>query len=183
MSVKSILVFLMLMESFVALNQIAVNESGEKKMPFKLSSRAFAEGGPIPRQYTCDDRDISPPLKWEAPPANVKRFALICDDPDAPRGTWVHWVIFNIPANKQELPEQVPPDESLPDGSKQGKNDFGKIGYCGPCPPGGTHRYFFKLYALDSELTLKSGCSKAQLLDAMKGHILAETQLMGIYKR
>ncbi len=149
----------------------------------KLSSPAFKDGAAIPRVHTCDDRDISPALKWEGAPQGVKSFALICDDPDAPRGTWVHWVIFNIPPDKQELPENLPTKDSLTDGTKQGKNDFGNIGYGGPCPPGGTHRYFFKLYALDASVQLQAGCTKAQLLDAMKGHILAEAQLMATYKR
>lgn len=152
-------------------------------MSFKLSSSAFKDGAAIPRRHTCDDHDVSPTLTWESAPPGVKSFALICDDPDAPRGTWVHWVSFNIPATRHDLPENVPPKESLPDNTKQGKNDFGNIGYGGPCPPGGTHRYFFKLYALDAMLSLQPGCTKAQLLEAMKGHILLETQLMGTYKR
>ncbi|HEX9653899.1 MAG TPA: YbhB/YbcL family Raf kinase inhibitor-like protein [bacterium] len=152
-------------------------------MALKLTSSAFSEGKTIPRQFTCDEKDVSPPLTIESPPPNTKTFALICDDPDAPRGTWVHWVLFNIPADKRELPEGLPVQETLPDGTKQGRNDFGNIGYGGPCPPGGTHRYFFKLYALDMELALEPGSSKSQLLDSMKGHIVAETQLMGTYKR
>ncbi len=152
-------------------------------MAIKLTSSAFAESGMIPKQYTCDSKDISPPLKWESVPEKTKSFALICDDPDAPMGTWVHWVLFNLPANKRELPEKVQPLENLPDGSRQGKTDFGKIGYGGPCPPSGTHRYYFKLYALDQQLDLKAGASKAHLLKAMEGHVLAEGQLMGKYKR
>jgi Raf kinase inhibitor-like YbhB/YbcL family protein len=163
--------------------QIRTERKGEHGMAIKLTSSAFVENGLIPKQYTCDSKDISPPLKWESVPEKTKSFALICDDPDAPMGTWVHWVLFNLPANKRELPENLPPIATLPDGSRQGKNDFGKIGYGGPCPPSGTHRYYFKLYALDQPLDLKAGATKGQLLKAMEGHILAEGQLMGKYKR
>ena len=149
----------------------------------KLVSSAFSEGGMIPSQYTCDGKDISPPLQWSDVPEGVKSFALICDDPDAPMGTWVHWVIYNIPDTLRQLPEAVPATEKLSDGTLQGKNDFKRFGYGGPCPPGGTHRYFFKLYALDTKLDLAPGATKAQLLDAMKGHILAEAQLIGKYGR
>jgi hypothetical protein len=149
----------------------------------KLTSSAFIAGSTIPRVHTCDDADHSPPLVWDDAPANTISFALISDDPDAPRGTWVHWVIFNIPSTEYSLPQNVPPKGDLPNGSKQGTNDFGNIGYGGPCPPSGTHRYFFKLYALDSSLDLKAGSTKSELLDAMKGHIFAETQLMGTYSR
>lgn len=148
-----------------------------------LESSAFKEGGDIPKQYGCKGADISPPLEWSGVPADAKSLALIVDDPDAPMGTWVHWVIFNIPANSTGLPEDVKPTNSLPDGATQGKNDFRNIGYGGPCPPGGTHRYFFKLYALDTLLQLKAGISKPDLLNAMKGHIVAEGQLMGRYSR
>ena len=148
-----------------------------------LASTAFKEGDAIPKQYGCKGADISPPLRWSGIPEKTKTFALIVDDPDAPMGTWVHWVIFNIPASVTGLPENVPAEESLPDGALQGKNDFKSFGYGGPCPPGGTHRYFFKLYALDTTLQLKAGCTKAELLKAMAGHILAEAQLMGRYSR
>lgn len=148
-----------------------------------LSSSAFKEGAVIPRKYTCDGSDFSPPLNWDNVPAQAKSLALIVDDPDAPMGTWVHWVIFNIPPKTTELPENVPAKESLPDGALQGKNDFRNYGYGGPCPPGGTHRYFFRLYALDTVLELKAGCTKPQLLKAMSGHIIGEGQLMGRYSR
>jgi len=149
----------------------------------EIKSSVFDEGGMIPKRYTCDDADISPHLSWTGAPEGTKSFALISDDPDAPVGTWVHWVIFNIPANVGELPEMVPPSETLPDGTKQGINDFRKIGYGGPCPPGGTHRYYFKLYALDTELDLEPGATKADVTGAMQGHILAECRLMGRYSR
>ncbi len=145
-----------------------------------VSSTAFQEGGMIPRKYTCDDRDYSPQIGWTGIPAGAKSIALICDDPDAPAGTWVHWVVFNIPATVKELGEGV---TALPAGARQGINDFRKLPYGGPCPPGGTHRYFFKVYALDTLLTLKEGASKGELLRAMEGHVLAQGQLMGKYKR
>jgi Raf kinase inhibitor-like YbhB/YbcL family protein len=150
----------------------------------ELSCSAFSDGSAIPKPFTCDGKDVSPALAWRGAPAGMKSFALICDDPDAPRGTWVHWVLFNIPADASDLAEGVPAAKTLPCGARQGTNDFRKIGYGGPCPPPGKpHRYFFKLYALDAVLELKEGASKQQLLEAMKGRILAETQLMGIYKR
>jgi len=152
-------------------------------MEIRIMSAAFEEGGKIPRKYTCDGADISPPLGWTSVPEGTKSLALISDDPDAPLGTWVHWVIFNLPPNIKELPENVPPQMELKNGAKQGKNDFRKIGYGGPCPPGGVHRYYFKLYALDKVLNLEAGATKAQLLKAMEGHILADGQLMGKYER
>lgn len=148
-----------------------------------LTSSAFTHGAMIPKEYTCDGKDISPPLSWGDPPEKTQSFALIMDDPDAPMGTWVHWVIYNIPATARGLPEGVPKDADLPDGSRQGRNSWRKIGYGGPCPPSGTHRYFFKLYALDIVLTLASGATKDELLKAMEGHILANAELMGRYAR
>jgi hypothetical protein len=156
---------------------------GGKKMEIKVTSSAFKEGGMIPAKYTCDGADISPPLQWDAAPQGTQSIALICDDPDAPMGTWVHWVLFNLPSTTTSLAEKVPPDKTLANGARQGTNDFRKIGYGGPCPPGGTHRYFFKIYALDTQLDLQAGADKPRLLKAMQGHILAEGQLMGRYKR
>jgi Raf kinase inhibitor-like YbhB/YbcL family protein len=155
--------------------------SGGKQM--EITSSAFDEGEMIPVKYTCDDIDISPPLKWSNVPEGTKTFAIICDDPDAPMGTWVHWVLFNLPADTNELSENIPPDKVLPNGARQGRNDFGKIGYGGPCPPGGTHRYYFKIYALSEELDMEPGITKSELLNAMDGTILSEGQLMGRYKR
>jgi len=152
-------------------------------MEIKITSPAFEEGGMIPEVYTCDGIDISPPLKWSSVLQGTKTLALICDDPDAPVGTWVHWVIFNIPGDITELPENIPPEQELANGGIQGMNDSRKIGYGGPCPPGGTHRYFFKIYALDTEVDLQPGATKSQLLNAMEGHILAKGQLMGTYSR
>lgn len=157
--------------------------TGGKGMEIKVTSSAFKEGEMIPRKFACNGEDISPPLTWTSVPEGTKSIALISDDPDAPLGTWVHWVIFNLPANVNELSEGVPTQKELNNGARQGKNDFGNIGYGGPCPPGGVHRYYFKLYALDTILNLAPAASKAQLLNAMEGHILAQGQLMGKYRR
>lgn len=152
-------------------------------MPFELTSPVFAHGESIPRKYTCDGQDISPPLRWGDPPQGTQSLALIADDPDAPIGTWVHWVLYNLPAEARGLPEAVPPDADLPDGSHHGRNSWRRLGYGGPCPPSGTHRYFFKLYALDTVLDLAASASKKQLLRAMEGHVLAQAELMGGYAR
>lgn len=152
-------------------------------MAITITSTAFTEGSMIPQDYTCDGEDISPPLAWSGVPDGTKSLALICDDPDAPMGTWVHWVLFNIPAHIMELPTNISPEKIIQNGAKHGINDFRKFGYGGPCPPGGTHRYYFKLYALDTEINVETGITKAQLLKAMEGHILAEGQLMGRYSR
>lgn len=150
----------------------------------KLRSPSFGDGEQIPVKFTCDGRDVSPPLQWNDAPAGTKSFALICEDPDAPAGTWVHWVLFNLPAAKGELPEHVSTSEILPGGAKQGRNDFKRIGYGGPCPPPGKpHRYFFKLYALATELALEPRATKTDVLHAMRGHVLAEASLMGTYER
>lgn len=152
-------------------------------MALKLSSTAFPQEGAIPSKYTCDGPNISPPLIWAEVPEGTKTLALICDDPDAPGKTWVHWVLYGLPATSKGLAENVPPQPKLPDGSKQGTTDFKKIGYGGPCPPSGSHRYYFKLYALDTNLPLEPGATKDQLLKAMGGHILAQGQLMGRYQK
>jgi len=138
----------------------------------------------IPVKYTCDGPDLSPPLQWTIPPEGTKSLALICDDPDAPAGTWVHWVLYNLSPETTALPEGVAKDKTVLGSARQGMNDFRRIGYGGPCPPpGAPHRYFFKLYALDSPLDLEPGLTKQKILDAMKGHILAQGQLMGKHKR
>lgn len=160
-----------------------ISSTGGKTMVIKVTNSAFEEGGMIPRKYTCDGADVSPPLGWTGVPEEAKTLALISDDPDAPMGTWVHWVLFNLPARIQEIHEAIPAEKELTNGARQGRNDFRKIGYGGPCPPGGTHRYYFKLYALDTVLNLPAGATKAELLKAMEGHILEEGQLMGRYKR
>jgi Raf kinase inhibitor-like YbhB/YbcL family protein len=152
-------------------------------MAIKVMSTAFSEGEMIPKQYTCDGKDISPPLSWSGVPEGAKSIALICDDPDAPMGTWVHWVLLNLPPKTEGLAEGVAASKRLENGATHGRNDFQNFGYGGPCPPGGTHRYYFKVYALDTLLDLAPGVTKADLVKAMKGHILAEGQLMGRYKR
>jgi len=152
-------------------------------MALEVVSPAFAAGGLIPRKHTCDGEDVSPEISWSGVPAGTRSFALICDDPDAPSGTWVHWVVFNLPAVVSRLPEALPAEPALPSGGRQGKNDFRRIGYGGPCPPSGTHRYVFKVYALDRLLDLEPGATKAQVEAAMKGHVLAEGSLMGRYRR
>jgi Raf kinase inhibitor-like YbhB/YbcL family protein len=149
----------------------------------QVRSPAFEEGGTIPRQYACDGEDVSPPLIWEPGPEGTRSIALIVDDPDAPRGTFVHWVLYDLPGHTQELPENMPRDKTLPNGAKQGPNGSGKIGYMGPCPPSDTHRYFFRVYALDAMTNLQPGKSKADLLEIMEAHILAQGQIMGTYKR
>ena len=149
----------------------------------KLHSPAFEANSMIPRKYTCDGADISPPLSWSETPAGTKSLVLICDDPDAPMRTWVHWVVYNLSPQTLSLPENIPAKKPLADGGLQGINDFRKIAYGGPCPPGGTHRYFFKLYALDTTLDLQPGASKAQVESAMAGHILAQGELIGRYQR
>jgi Raf kinase inhibitor-like YbhB/YbcL family protein len=159
-----------------------INEMKGKKT-MEIKSSAFKEGGAIPSKYTCDNLDISPPLEWSQAPDGTKTFALICDDPDAPMGTWVHWVLFNIPGNVTELPENIPGVEVLDNGARHGITDFGKTGYGGPCPPLGTHRYYFRIYALDKELDQSHAMTRKELLKAIEGHILAEGELMGRYQR
>jgi len=158
-------------------------EKGET-MSLQMSSAAFSSGEAIPKKFTCDGPDVSPQLKWNDPPANTQSMALIMDDPDAPGSTWVHWVLYDLPANTRELPEGVAKQEQLSSGARQGRNDFEKTGYGGPCPPPGKpHRYFFKLYALDNKLNLKSGATKVELERAMKSHVLAQAELIGKYGR
>ena len=152
-------------------------------MELKVTSTAFQQGGVIPAPYTCDGADISPPLTWTGGPDGTQSYALIADDPDAPMGTWVHWVAYNIPATATSLPENVAKKESLSDGTVQGVSDFKRYGYGGPCPPGGTHRYFFKVYALDTVLKTGPGLTKKKLLREIEGHILGQGELMGTYSR
>jgi len=151
---------------------------------FTISSPSFHNGAPIPKKFTCDGADVSPELHWTSAPAGTKSFALIADDPDAPAGTWTHWVLFDLPAESTSLSENVPKTGDLPNAAHQGRNDFRRIGYGGPCPPAGKpHRYFFKLYALDRKLDLKPGASKQDVEQAMQGHINAQTEVFGRYQR
>ncbi len=157
-------------------------EGGSESM--QIQSSAFNEGDTIPRKHTCDGEDVSPQLTWSAAPEGTKSFVLICDDPDAPVGTWVHWVLFGLSSDTTELPEGVPDGEEVLGGAKHGRTDFGNLGYGGPCPPPGpAHRYFFKLYAIDTEPPLGAGATKADVMAAIEGHILAEGRLMGRYGR
>ena len=148
-----------------------------------ITSTAFTGGEPIPVKYSCKGEDISPPLTWSGAPAGTVSFALICDDPDAPIGTWVHWIYFDIPASVNSLPEAFPAGAAPDIGGIQGRNSWKRNDYGGPCPPGGTHRYFFKLYALDTTLGLGPGADKKKVERAMEGHILAEAQLMGTFRK
>lgn len=151
----------------------------EKPMSeLSITSPAFSQNGMIPKRYTCDGADVSPPLVIGNVPEGTKSLALIVDDPDAPAGTWVHWVVWNIDPGTREIPENT-----LPPGALQGTTDFGKQKYGGPCPPSGTHRYFFKLYALNSPLALPAGARKARLEEAMEGHLLGKAELIGLYRR
>jgi Raf kinase inhibitor-like YbhB/YbcL family protein len=156
----------------------------ERPMALAVSTDAFRNEGRIPKRHTADGEDVSPALAWTGAPAGTRSFAIVCDDPDAPAGTWVHWVIFNIPADSTGLAEAVPRVERLPDGSVQGRNSWGRVGHNGPSPPPGKpHRYYFKVYALDAVLTLDSKAKKDDLVRAMKGRVLAEGQIMGSYGR
>ena len=153
-------------------------------MAFTISSSAFSNGGSIPKKFTCDGPDTSPQLAWTEPPAGTKSFSLLADDPDAPAGNWNHWTAWNLPATLRGLSEGVSKEARLADGTEQGRNDFGKTGYNGPCPPPGKpHRYYFKVFALDSKLDLKAGSRKKELENAMKGHVLGQAEWMGTYGR
>jgi Raf kinase inhibitor-like YbhB/YbcL family protein len=154
-------------------------------MKFEITSDAFDSGQVIPTQYTCDGHNISPPLRWSGVPNQVQSFTLIVEDPDAPSGTFDHWILFNIPGASTELPEAIPGSALLENGMKQGINGFGHIGYGGPCPPQGddSHRYFFRLFALDIEISAREGASKHEVKRAMEGHVIAEGSCIGTYAR
>jgi Raf kinase inhibitor-like YbhB/YbcL family protein len=162
--------------------------SGQGGMALRLTSSAFAAGGEIPARHTCDGEDVSPPLAWVDPPQGTKSFALVVDDPDAPdpkapRTVWVHWVVYDLPADARSLREAVRKGADLPKGARMGKNDWGKAAWGGPCPPAGRHRYFHKLYALDVALGDRGALTKKELEAAMKGHVLARVELVGTYER
>ncbi len=171
----------------IALASLCVRETAwarEAAAAFILSSSAFDPGGQVPSRYSCDGADQSPALAWRDAPSGTKCFALIVDDPDAPAGTWAHWVAYDLPADATSLAEGVAQSDTLPNGGKQGINDFRKVGYNGPCPPPGKpHRYFFKLYALDAPTGLKPRATKAAVLRAIDGHIVGQTEIIGMYKR
>lgn len=160
------------------------NSNTNKKVDsLVVKSNSFAANGFIPSKYSCDAENISPTIKWSKGPDATKSYALICDDPDAPAKVWVHWVLFNIPSGVTKLDENIPVGENARGGALQGKNDSGEMGYSGPCPPSGTHHYHFKVYALDTLLPLKSGCSRDNVDAAMANHILAQGEIIGLYKR
>lgn len=180
--------FLIVLISLFSLNLSSAAQhprhSVKENSSLQLSSTAFQPGGDIPKKFSCAGNNISPALSWKGAPAETKTFALVVHDPDAPHaGGYTHWVIYNIPAKIRQLAENTPQDERLPSGALQGKNDDGKTGYTGPCPPSGTHRYYFYLYALDSELDLQPGATAQDLDKAIEGHILAKTELMGHFKK
>ncbi len=153
-------------------------------MALQLKTPAFKSGSVIPERYTCDGSDLSPELSWNAPPQGTETLALIVEDPDAPGRTWIHWVLYDLPATERGLPEGAGGEGKLPAGARQGRNDFGNLGYGGPCPPPGpAHRYHFRLYALDTRLGLRAGAKRAEVERAMRGHILAQAELMGRYSR
>jgi len=181
---KRFVFHIIILTLFLAFVSCSKTEEKAKNGPLmEVKSAAFGHRTSMPDKYTCDGADVSPPLEWRNAPSGTKTFAIICDTPDAPTGTWVHWVIYDIPADITKLPESVTKNGQLDIGAKQGKNDFDQIGYGGPCLPAGEHRFFFKLYALDGPTNLKVGASKEELLQAVKGHVLAEAELMGIYAR
>jgi len=178
---------LILVTLLLATQSLCFAESEDRKegvMAIQLTSSAFKNGEMLPKKYTCDGDQVSPPLSWSGLPPATKSIAIISDDPDAPMRTFVHWVIFNIPPEEKGLPEDVPAGvKELENGARQGVGDARQIGYISPCPPFGTHRYYFKIYALDTMLALEPGATKPALLKAMEGHILAQGELIGKYKR
>jgi Raf kinase inhibitor-like YbhB/YbcL family protein len=153
-------------------------------MDLTITSAAFRNGAEIPKKFTCDGADVSPSLSWTGTPGQTQSFTLIADDPDAPAGTWTHWVLYDLPAGVTELQENVSKVDKLPNDARQGRNDFRKLGYGGPCPPPGKpHRYYFKLYAVDTKLNLAPGASKDEVEKALQGHVVAKAELMGRYSR
>jgi Raf kinase inhibitor-like YbhB/YbcL family protein len=173
-----------MLAAFVTACDAGKSKNPEATMSIQITSPAFSEGRPIPQIHAFDDKNLSPALHWSGVPTSAKSLALICDDPDTPAGTWVHWVIYDLSATTAGLSEGVPPSSELTNGAQQGLNDFKQTGYGGPCPPPGKpHRYFFKVYALDTMTGLKPGATKAELMKAMDGHVLAEGKLMGTYRR
>lgn len=160
----------------------AMTTTSETRADLSLSSPAFGDGETIPTLYTCDGRDISPPLQWRGVPEEARSLALVVDDPDAPAGTWVHWVVYNIPPDTARLAEDTA-SEDLPAGAREGVNSWGRTGYGGPCPPSGEHRYLHKLYALDEVLSDLGNPTKVELERALMGHFIERARLIGIYER
>lgn len=183
MKKSAIIILFWILPVLCYLLSLQLNAKRRKIMDVKLKSPAFNQGDLIPSKYTCDGENISPPLHWSDIPDNTKSLVIISDDPDAPAGIWTHWVLFNIPSDQTQVMESIPNSEVLTNGTKQGINDFGRIGYGGPCPPGAEHRYYFRLYALDISLSFDPGATREEVLNAMEGHILGKGELMGRYKR
>jgi len=183
MKKQGIWLFILICALFQCRSEKEINNKSGGELTMVIYSSAFKENEMIPPKYTCDGENISPPLSWSGASQNTKSFALVVDDPDAPMGIWVHWVVYNIPASVTSFDENIPPIENLENGALQGMNDFHKKGYGGPCPPSGIHRYFFKIYALDKIISLSSGATKTQLEKAMDGHIIAKGELIGKYSR
>ncbi len=153
-------------------------------LTMKVSSTGFKNQSKILQRYSCQGENISPDLAWSSAPDGTKSIALVCEDPDAPHGTFIHWVMYNIPSSETGLAENIPQSESLPDGARQGQNGAGKVGYTGPCPPPGKpHRYYFRLYALDTQLAIAGDVTRDKLMSATQGHVLAKGELLGIYQR
>lgn len=180
---KRIVIFMLLAQ--ISGHAGAAMGTGTSEEIMKLESSDFTQGSIIPKRHTCMGENASPHLSWDGAPAGTKSFALIVDDPDAPSGAWVHWLLYNVPGERRSLPENIESMPQLDDGILQGRNDFGQPGYGGPCPPygHGPHRYVFKLYALDDELPLPPGARKGELERAMKGHILAQAETIGRFER
>ena len=185
----AVLVLCLVLASAVAIagnaaGHASSHDRGRRAMSFVLETKAFPKGGEIPGKYTCSGEDVSPALSWSGAPQETKSFALIVEDPDAPSGTFTHWIVYDLPATTHQLPENVSKSDDLSGGGRQGRNDFRRVGYGGPCPPPGrSHRYFFKLYALSAALNLPAGASKRDVESAMRGRIIAQVELMGKFAR
>lgn len=168
---------------FSTINTFPQQEKGMIKMEIIIESRSFEDGGIIPSKYTCDGVNISPQLSWSCSVEDVKTYAVIVEDPDAPSGNFTHWIVYNIPSRINTLLENSTPAKNVPDEVLMGTNDFGRIGYGGPCPPSGTHRYFFRIYGLSTAVHLDSGATLKDVMKKMEGHIIARGELMGKYQR
>ena len=176
-------VILSLIYIIVSKSLAQTNMKEIKMEKINLTSSSFKNGELIPSKYTCDGKNISPSLSWDKPSDEIKRFAIIVEDPDSPGGTFVHWIVYNIPSNIKNLPEDITPIKNIPDEVLLGTNSYGHIGYSGPCPPSGTHRYIFKIYGLSNAVHLEAGAEKGELMRAMQKYIITEGELMGKYKR
>jgi Raf kinase inhibitor-like YbhB/YbcL family protein len=178
------LVFIPLLTLVIFMVAGSARVRGQQASKLELKTTSFDPGGFIPKRFTCEAADVSPALSWSDPPAGTQSFAIIEDDPDAPSGTFVHWLVYDLPAGSRRLPEALPGSDQMAGGGRQGTNDFSRTGYSGPCPPPGKpHRYFIRLYALDGKLNLRPAATRRELDNAMQGHILARAELMGRFKR